>query len=87
MNLSALEKAREASRALRESGIKPERLDPIEKSRANPKSLRLAINGKCWDCQGGMADPGVRERIGSCPVVACCLHAVRPYQRGSEDKQ
>lgn len=81
---SALDRAREAARARREAGIIIERLDPIEKSRRNPKSLRLAINGKCWDCQGGQADPGIRERIGSCAIASCCLHSVRPYQRGAE---
>jgi hypothetical protein len=83
---SALERAREASRLLREQGIAPERLDPIEKARRNPKSLRMAINAKCWDCMGGMSDPGIRERIGACSLVACSLNPVRPYQRGQEDE-
>lgn len=43
-----LEKAHAAMKAKREAG-ELERLDPIEKSHRNPKSLRLAINGKCWD--------------------------------------
>lgn len=80
----ALEKAQARVRAMREAGIQPERLDPIEKARRNPASLRLAINGKCWDCQGSMSDPGIRERIGTCPITSCCLHPVRPYQRGEE---
>ena len=25
-------------------------LDPLDKAKANPKSLRLAINAKCYDC-------------------------------------
>lgn len=83
---SAIEKAREAMRLRREQGIKIERLSPIEKARANPKSLRLAINGKCFDCQGGDGDPGVRDRIRACSIASCCLHSVRPYQRGEEDE-
>lgn len=82
----ALKKAHEAVRARREAGIQIERLDPISKARRNPSSLRLAINAKCWDCQGGMADPGIRERIGACPIKACSLHPVRPYQRGEVDE-
>ena len=75
----ALEKAREARRRMKEQGLKVEVLNPIEKAKANPKSLRLAINGKCWDCQSG--DPGTRERIRDCWATDCSLHPVRPYQK------
>ena len=27
-----------------------EKLDPIQKAKANPKSLRAAINAKCFEC-------------------------------------
>lgn len=77
---AALQKAQEAIQAKREAGIEIERLDPIEKAARNPNSLRLAVNAKCWDCQGGMSDPGIRERIGKCQVERCSLHPVRPYQ-------
>lgn len=56
------------------------RLDPVAKAKANPKSRRLAIAAKCWDCQGGDADPGVIRRIRECGVTRCPLHHVRPYQ-------
>jgi len=79
MNMSALDKAREAQRAKREAG-EIEILDPIEKSRRKPDSLRLAINGKCWDCIGGASDPGPRQRIRDCPCTDCTLYQVRPYQ-------
>lgn len=55
---------------------------PAEALARNPRSLRLAINAKCWDCQGGDADPAPRKRIGTCGCTTCPLHAVRPYQRG-----
>lgn len=58
-----------------------ERLDPIERAKRNPQSRALAINAKCWDCQGGDADPGIRARIRACPITRCALHAFRPYQR------
>ena len=52
------------------------KLNPIEKAYANPKSLRLAINGKCWECSCGQ-----RVEITKCTVKDCCLWGVRPYQR------
>lgn len=79
MGSEALDKARERQRELRAAG-QLRVLDPLEKAAANPTSLRAAVNGKCFDCQGGAADPGWRERIGSCDVKSCPLNAVRPYQ-------
>ena len=70
-----LQKAQRVMREKREAGEEIERLDPIEKARRNPKSLRLAINGKCWDCCCGQ-----RMEIKLCGVVDCSLHPVRPYQ-------
>jgi len=54
--------------------------DPMEKLRQNPKSLRAAINAKCWDCVGMDSDPAPRWRIGNCEMRDCGLYAVRPYQ-------
>jgi hypothetical protein len=54
--------------------------DPIERTKRNPKSLRAAINAKCWDCQGRDADPSPRWRIGNCEIPDCPLYNVRPYQ-------
>lgn len=78
--LSPLDKARAAMRARRAAGEEIVRLDPIEKAKRNPKSLRLAITAKCWDCVGGMADPNPRARIRDCGVSRCSLYPVRPYQ-------
>lgn len=86
--MSGLDKAREAAAARRAAGLPvAERLDPIEKARRKPTSLRLAITAKCWDCQGGASDPNPRGRIGSCEVTRCPLHPVRPWQRGDEDDE
>ncbi|WP_299316261.1 hypothetical protein [uncultured Halomonas sp.] len=79
MNMNALQKARETQKAKREAGELTV-LDPVQKAHRNPKSLRLAINGKCWDCVGGAADPGPRQRIRDCPCTDCTLYAVRPFQ-------
>lgn len=82
---AALEKAREASAALRAAGVKVERPDPIEKAKRKPASLRLAITAKCWDCQGGAGDPNPRQRIGECSVTRCPLHPVRPWQKSADE--
>jgi len=74
-------------RAWREAGGKPgPRRTPGEKAAANPRSLRLAITAKCWDCVGGDADPGARIRIRECSVLACSLRPVRPYQGKDSDE-
>lgn len=80
MTTDPLQKARAAQQAKREAG-KIEVLDPIEKARRSPGSLRLAINGKCWDCVGGADDPGPRQRIRDCPCTDCTLYPVRPFQK------
>lgn len=76
----ALEQARAVTAARRAAGETVERLNPIEKAQADPKSKTKAIAGKCWDCQGGDADPGPRWRIGNCNIPHCSLYPVRPYQ-------
>ena len=57
------------------------RQDPITKSAGDPKSLRKAINAKCWECAGGGQDGEAftRETIRTC-TVACPLKVLRPYQ-------
>lgn len=62
------------------------KIDPIAKARSNPKSRKYAINGKCWDCQGGDADPGTVKRIRECVSQLCTLHPVRPYQRSDDEE-
>ena len=80
MNELALKGLQEAREKRKESGVKTVVMTPIEKSQKFPKSLRYAINGKCYDCQGAGADPGTKEAIRDCEAVDCTLHAVRPYQ-------
>jgi hypothetical protein len=77
-----LAKARLKLAELKASGQSVERLDPVEKARKNPNSLRLAINAKCWDCCGAGAD-GIeftKETIRTCSSTSCPLHFQRPYQ-------
>lgn len=54
--------------------------DPMQRAREKPKSLRLAVTAKCWDCNGGDADPRPRLRIRDCPCTKCPLWPVRPWQ-------
>lgn len=67
---------------MRASGVKIVRLDPIEKAKANPKSARAAITGKCWECCGGGADGSsdTKWQIGNCLSMECPLRPLRPYQ-------
>jgi len=79
---NALELARKRVQEMAEEGIAVERIDPIEKARKNPKSLRLAITAKCWDCVGAGSDPNPRRAIKYCPCgEKCPLWHCRPYQK------
>lgn len=55
-------------------------MNPIEASRARPRSFKAAIRAKCWDCEGQDADPCVNWRIGNCEITECPLWKLRPYQ-------
>jgi hypothetical protein len=85
---SGLEKARAAREAMKASGQQVERKTPLEKHLANPSSLRLAANAKCFDCVGGKnADNGFVRAIRECGCSACPLYTVRPYQRSESDAE
>jgi hypothetical protein len=83
--MTPLERARAIQAAKRAAGIKTVVLDPISKARANPTSLRMAINGKCWDCMGAGADPNTRLAISECGIESCTLWPVRPYRKSDDD--
>ena len=69
--LTGLAKAHAERAARRARGEpEPERLDPIERARRNPTSLRLAITAKCWDCSG---------RRTSAKLGACSTHVHRRH--------
>jgi hypothetical protein len=57
------------------------RRSPAEAARQNPRSRRFAINAKCFDCQGGDADPCWQWRVGNCDISSCGLYPLRPHQR------
>lgn len=75
-DLTPLQKAQKKRAEMKAAGIEIVQLNPIEKSKKNPKSLRMAINGKCFDC----ANQSIAE-IRNCPMEdSCTLWYVRPYQ-------
>ena len=55
--------------------VKTRPIDPIEKARQNPKSLRTAINAKCYDCCCYQ-----KVEVKYCTAVGCPLHHLRPWQ-------
>lgn len=87
MNPEYLKRGQDALREKRASGWKPEILDPVEKAKRNPGSLKLAIRAHCYLCEGGDSDPGVRYRVGTCALEdKCPLWRHRPWQRLSKDE-
>jgi len=74
-NETGLQKAQRINREKRANGEKVIRLTPLEKAKQNPRSLRLALNAKCFDCTGGQV-----TEIRECPVKDCPLFNLRPYQ-------
>ena len=53
-------------------------LDPLQKAQANPKSLRAAINAKCYECCCEQ-----RTEVKLCQCKDCPLFALRPWQNKS----
>jgi hypothetical protein len=51
-------------------------LNPIQKAKQNPKSLRFAINAKCYDCSGF-----TRVDVTDCDMPGCELYFLRPWQK------
>lgn len=87
-DLTPLQKAHAALAERRLAGDLSPRLDPIAKARANPRSLRLAVTAKCFECMGGGEDTGTRKLIRACTSGATCqLHPVRPYQAKKHEDQ
>ncbi len=56
--------------------IRSKQLSPIEKSKLNPKSLRFALNAKCFDCSGFK-----KVDVTECDMPDCELYHLRPWQR------
>ena len=57
-------------------------LSPRQKSRNKPKSLRLAINAKCFDCTCDQ-----KREVTMCVMTDCSLWSLRPWQRDEINRQ
>jgi len=55
--------------------VRTKPLNPEEKAKVNPKSMKCAIAAKCWDCSCGQ-----REEIKMCGITDCSLYNFRPYR-------
>ncbi len=75
-----LEKAHEKMKQMRADGWRPIQLNPIDKAKKNPNSLKLAIRAMCWTCEGKDNDPGVKQRVSLCSISSCPLWLHRPWQ-------
>ena len=77
INLKLQQGLKEYNRKLAAGEIeKAEVLDPIEKAKQNPKSLRAAINAHCFQCSCYQ-----RIEVTLCTAKDCPLHNLRPWQR------
>lgn len=54
---------------------KSKKLNPMEKAKQNPKSLRSAINAFCYECCCEQ-----RPEVKDCSAGDCPLHKHRPWQ-------
>jgi len=55
--------------------IRSKSLNPEEKAKQNPTSMKYAIRAKCWDCACGQ-----KEEIKLCTITDCSLYNFRPYK-------
>lgn len=76
MNENAKNALKEYRDKVASGEIEVVRLNPIQKAKENPTSLRLAINANCFQCLGS----GTPQEIRDCSSKLCPLHPVRPYQ-------
>ena len=55
--------------------IRTKSLNPEEKAKSNPNSMKYAIAAKCFDCTCGQ-----RDEIKLCSITDCSLYNFRPYK-------
>ena len=78
---NALKKAHEAKRRKHAEGVGLNPiLSPIDKAKQHPRSLRAAINAKCFDCVCFQ-----KAEVKRCGVPKCPLYQLRPWQGGSDE--
>ncbi len=60
------------------------KLNPTDKAKANPQSLRLAINAKCYECCNGIS---WHNRTRYCNIFDCGLWQVRPHAKDATKEE
>ena len=76
MNENAKNALKEYRDKVASGEIEVVRLNPIQKAKENPTSLRLAINAMCYSCLGC----GTAQEIRDYSCFNCPLHPVRPHK-------
>lgn len=77
-NLEALKQGR-AEYQKKVAAGEIERLDPLQRSKKNPNSLRAAINANCYDCNG-KENWHVRTKF--CNIFKCPFWHIRKGGKG-----
>ena len=77
MNENAKNALKEYRDKVASGEIEVVRLNPIQKAKENPTSLRLAIDAMCWDCMGRTNSS---DDIRNCSAKNCPLYPVRKYK-------
>ena len=81
MQNTALIAAQKKLAEMREQGIDRVVLNPVEKAKANPTSLKYAIRAHCWQCVGADASEGAKQMVRDCSVGdKCALYPHRPWK-------
>ena len=57
-------------------------LDPIQKAKANPPSLRAEIKEQCYDCSCYQ-----RTEVTKCQAKDCPLHRIRPWKKSNVEDE
>lgn len=56
--------------------------NPVQKSKENPKSLKFAINAKCYDCTYDEKGAGNwKQQVENCGCPDCPLYSFRPVPK------
>ena len=81
MSNAAINAAQKKLAEMREQGIKQVILNPVDKAKANPTSLKYAIRAHCWQCVGADASEGSKQLVRDCSVGdKCALYPHRPWR-------
>tara|TARA_R110000868_G_scaffold52052_1_gene164716 strand:+ start:1890 stop:2135 length:246 start_codon:yes stop_codon:yes gene_type:complete len=63
-------------------------INPIQRAKLKPSSLRFAINAQCYDCIYDKSDVGTwRQQVEACPSVNCPLFCHRPKATSQGETQ